>query len=108
MHFCIPFKWRVRNSKTKLDRDLWIVAYEYGSAYDFNCPFDFEKRIEYLKELYHIYGTEYVNSLSISDESQINDFGISMVDIKYSPKLKCTEEVIVKDFKSIWPQFNRI
>ena len=31
-----------------------------------------------------------------------------MVDIKYNPKLKCTEEVIVKDFKSVWPQFNRI
>ena len=95
----------VENTK---DQSQQGTIVEYASAFDFNCPIDSEKRIEFLKELYHIYGTEYVHSLSISNKSQINNFGISMVDIKYSPKLKCSEEVIVKEFKSIWPQFNRI
>ena len=45
----------VENTK---DQSQQGTIVEYTSAFDFNCPIDFEKRTEYLKELYHIYDTE--------------------------------------------------
>ena len=81
---------------------------EYASMFDFNCSIDLDKRIEFLEELHSIYGMEYVHSLPFSDQTQIHNVGITRVDIKYTPKLQCSKEVIVQEFKSVWPQFNRI
>ena len=79
---------------------------EFSSFHDFHRPITLENRVEYLQQLYAIYGVTYTHTVTLEEEQPLKEF-ISQVEIKYLAKLKCTEDVLVKEFKSIWPILNR-
>ena len=58
-------------------------------------------RLDYLKQLYSLYGNEYTHTLPAeAEENSLTEYTIT---IKYPPKLKCKENELVSEFNSLWP-----
>ena len=74
---------------------------EYASAFDMRRRIGLEERIQLLKKLHTIYGTNYVHNVPHNWEGK-------QITIFHRRKLNCTEDEIVKEFSNIWPVFNRI
>ena len=78
------------------------TAVEYASLFDFNNPIDLETRVEYLKELHAIYCISYNHTVPQNEDDESNFKGyITTIKIKYEPKIDCTQEQIVKQFRSM-------
>ena len=65
--------------------------------------------VEYLKELYAIYCISFNHKVLQNEDDKSNFKGhITAIKIKYEPKVDCTQEQIVKEFRSVWPVINRV
>ena len=75
---------------------------EFSSAFHMIRKIGEESQIKYIKQLYEIYGNEYVHKLENCDG--IEDYTITL---KYLPKLQCTEKDLIAEFQSLWPILNK-
>ena len=91
------------------DQSQTGTVVEYASVFDFNNSIDLETRLEYLKELHAIYCISYNQTLPKNENDESNFKGhITTIKVKYEPKIDCTQEQIVKGFRSIWPVTDRV
>ena len=91
---------------------MWIIqlinhktgnVVEYASLFDCNNPNDLETRVEYLKELKAIYCISYNHTVPQNEDDDSNFKGhITTIKIQYEPKIDCTQEQIIKEFRSMW------
>ena len=77
---------------------------EYSSAFDLHRKLEKSKRIEYLKQLYLIYGTDYTHTIPEEARESLEEYSINL---KYPAKLNCTEQELLTEFNSIWPVITR-
>ena len=68
-----------------------------------------KQEAEYLKELHTIYCISHNHTVLQNEAGGSNFKGhIATIKIKCEPKIDCTQEQIVKEFRSIWPVINRL
>ena len=100
-------KEKIRNNliENVEDQNQKGTIVEYASVFDMSRKIGKTLRIEYLKQLFAIYGTEYSHTIPTdTEENTLKEYKIS---IKYPAKLKCTEEELLKEFNSLWPIISR-
>ena len=78
---------------------------QFASAFDLRRKANKEQRIGYIRNLYQIYGKE--NRHEIDDVAYKGDFKDYTIMVVYPPKFSCTENELVTEFKSLWPEVNR-
>ena len=82
------------------DQNQAKTIVEYASAFDLHRKLDKSSRIEYLKELHLVYGNEYTHSVPVEARGSLEEY---TMNIRYPPKLKCSEQDLLTEFNSIWP-----
>ena len=80
------------------DQNQRNAIVEFASALDLAQKCDKATHIECLKQLYVIYGTEYIHVLS---ESKLN-YDDYVITAKYPAKLNCSEGELLAEFSSCW------
>ena len=85
---------------------------ELSSMFDMARTIDLQERITYLKKLHTIFGTNYQHVIDPEkynkEIANLNDWSNFIITIKYPKKLTASEEEMVKQFRNIWPIFNRL
>ena len=77
---------------------------EYASAFDFRQSISLEDQIILIKKLHSIYCLNYSHTVENVKENVWKNY---RVEITYSAKIDCDEEVIIKEFENSWPILSR-
>lgn len=79
---------------------------EFASALDFTRKIDKATRLKHIKNLFNVYGRESKHEISDAKfKGDLDDFNIT---ITYQRKIKCTEEELLNEFKSLWPTLSKV
>lgn len=88
------------------DQNQESTIVEFASAFDFTRKVDKDSRLKHIKNLFNVYGREAKNVISDAKfKGDLNDFNIT---IRYQRKIKCTEEELLSEFKSLWPTLSKV
>ena len=77
---------------------------EFSSCFDMGRKINLEERIELLKNLHSIYGVSDTHHVTDEACGEFTDWDISVV---YQPKIDCTIDDLVDQFKTLWPVLNK-
>ena len=86
-----------------IDQSQNNTLVELASAFDLSRPFSLDERINYLKNLLALFGTNYlhiVNNL-ICHIKQIEEWEAFQVSILYKCKIECNEAEILRELQNI-------
>ena len=86
------------------DQNQKSTIIEYASAFDLHQKHEKATRIKFIKQLYLIYGIDYVHEVVDDAKADLTEFNIS---IKYPAKLKCNENELLAEFNSLWPTLTK-
>ena len=82
-----------------IDQSQKDTLVELASAFDLSRPISLNERINYLKKLHTLFGTNYLLDVSndvTHDIEQIEEWEAFQVTIFYKHKIECTEAEILR------------
>ena len=92
----------IENISDQMQADTLV---EFTPGFDINCPMGLKYRIIFIKKLHTIYGTSYCHIVQGVEEKGWKDFAM---EITCPSKIKCDQEILVKEFCNIWPTINQL